>query len=70
VSDDGPGVPPEGLPRLFEPFYSTKEHGTGLGLAIVKRTIEAHGGRIQAASAMEGGLAVTIELPAVEGSAS
>jgi signal transduction histidine kinase len=64
VADDGPGVAPEDVPHLFEPFFSTKEHGTGLGLAIVRRTIEAHGGRIEASAAVEGGLAMTIELPA------
>jgi signal transduction histidine kinase len=64
VADDGPGVAPADVPHLFEPFFSTKEHGTGLGLAIVRRTIEAHGGRIEASAAAEGGLAMTIELPA------
>ena len=64
VADDGPGVAPEDVPHLFEPFFSTKEHGTGLGLAIVRRTIEAHGGRIEASAAVEGGLAMIIELPA------
>jgi len=63
VADDGPGVAPDDVPHLFEPFFSTKEHGTGLGLAIVRRTIEAHGGRIEASAAAEGGLAMTIELP-------
>jgi signal transduction histidine kinase len=67
VTDDGPGVPPEALPRLFEPFFSLKPHGTGLGLAIARRTVEAHGGRIEASCPAEGGLAVRIELPRVEG---
>jgi signal transduction histidine kinase len=66
VSDTGPGVPAEAHPRLFEPFFSLKEHGTGLGLAIARRTIEAHGGRITAEPGTEGGLAFHIELPLAE----
>jgi signal transduction histidine kinase len=61
VSDSGPGVPPDALGRLFEPFFSLKEHGTGLGLAIAKRTIDAHGGRITATSGP--GMTFDIELP-------
>jgi signal transduction histidine kinase len=49
VSDSGAGVPPDAVPRLFEPFFSLKPNGTGLGLAIVKRTVEAHGGGVAAA---------------------
>jgi signal transduction histidine kinase len=63
VSDNGPGVPPDALPRLFEPFFSLKATGTGLGLAIVKRTVEAHGGRVAAGAASPTGLTVEIELP-------
>jgi signal transduction histidine kinase len=64
VGDSGPGVPAEALPRLFEPFFSLKTTGTGLGLAIVKRTIEAHGGRVEARPAGAGGLLLHVELPA------
>jgi len=63
VSDTGPGVPPEALPRLFEPFFSLKTTGTGLGLAIAKRTVDAHGGRITAASPPGNGLEIRVEVP-------
>ena len=65
VRDSGPGVPADALPRLFEPFFSLKTTGTGLGLAIVKRTVEAHGGRVEARPAGAGGLLLRVELPAV-----
>jgi signal transduction histidine kinase len=66
VRDSGPGVPPETLARLFEPFFSQKTNGTGLGLAIVRRTIEAHGGRIEATSPAGEGLTMDVELPLAE----
>jgi len=71
VSDDGTGVSPEHMRRLFEPFYradpsrSRRTGGTGLGLMIVRRAVEAHGGEVRAESATEGGLAVVFDLPAV-----
>ena len=63
VVDGGPGAPADVVARLFEPFFTSKAHGTGLGLAIVKRTIEAHGGRIDAERVPDAGLAFRIELP-------
>ncbi len=68
VSDRGPGVPPESLPRLLEPFYRpdaarTRESGgVGLGLAIVKSCAEACGGRVEVANREGGGLEVTLKL--------
>src|SRR6185436_18086318 len=48
VEDSGPGVPPEVLPKIFDPYFSTKSAGTGLGLAIARKAVEEHGGRIHA----------------------
>ncbi|MEA2492030.1 MAG: two-component system, NtrC family, nitrogen regulation sensor histidine kinase NtrY, partial [Acidobacteriota bacterium] len=62
VEDDGPGVPPELLPKIFDPYFSTKSTGTGLGLAIARKAIEEHGGRIHAEN-VDPGLRVVIELP-------
>jgi signal transduction histidine kinase len=63
VEDDGPGVPPEVLPKIFDPYFSTKSTGTGLGLAIARKAIEDHGGSITAEN-LHPGLRVNIELPA------
>ena len=69
VTDDGPGVPPEELPRLFEPFYrldrsrSRDTGGSGLGLAIVRTAMESCGGTTVAWLPDTGGFAVTIRLP-------
>jgi signal transduction histidine kinase len=65
VTDTGPGVPAEALPRLFEPFFSGKAQGTGLGLAIAKRTVEAHGGRIDATTGPGRGMTFGVTLPVV-----
>ena len=63
IRDNGCGIPPERLPRIFEAFYSTREEGTGLGLAIVKQIVEAAGGRIQAESEIGRGTSFEIHLP-------
>jgi len=66
VTDNGPGVPADALPRLFEPFFSTKQSGTGLGLAIARHAVEAHGGAIVAAPAEGTGLTFRVTLPLAE----
>ena len=63
IADSGPGLTPQQLKHLFDPFYSTKATGTGLGLAIVHRIAEAHGGRVTAMNCPEGGAAFTIQIP-------
>lgn len=50
VEDTGPGIPPDLLPRVFEPYVTTKTKGLGLGLTIARRIVEAHGGRIEVES--------------------
>ncbi|HEY0760409.1 MAG TPA: ATP-binding protein [Acidisarcina sp.] len=70
VTDSGPGVPPDELKRLFDPFYrigSARDRNTGdvgLGLAITRQAVEFHGGTVTARNLAAGGLAVTIKLPA------
>ena len=61
--DDGPGVPDEVLPRVFDLFYTTKGRGTGLGLPIAKRIVEAYGGALQVSCREGSGACVTVELP-------
>ncbi|HEY0511121.1 MAG TPA: ATP-binding protein [Thermoanaerobaculia bacterium] len=63
VLDSGPGVPPELLPRIFDPYFSTHDTGTGLGLPIARRIAEEHGGAITARNRPEGGLEVVVTLP-------
>jgi two-component system sensor histidine kinase HupT/HoxJ len=66
VRDTGPGISPEALTRIFEPFYTTKEvgKGTGLGLAIAYGIVQEHGGQIVASNHADGGAILTVELPA------
>ncbi len=62
LSDNGPGIQPEQLPHLFEPFFTTREEGTGIGLAISKTIIESHDGRIMADNNSQGGATFEIAL--------
>ncbi len=67
VVDCGSGIPPENLPRIFEPFFSTRRKGTGLGLSIVKNIVETHGGEITVRNNDESpGCTVEVSLPIAE----
>ncbi len=63
IQDTGPGIPPEIMPRIFSPFFTTKEKGTGLGLAISYGIIERHGGKIDLKSELGKGTTAIISLP-------
>ena len=65
IADTGPGIAPEHLGKIFDPFFSTKEKGTGLGLALVQQILAEHGGRIEVASPPSGGTAFILTLPAL-----
>lgn len=64
VLDDGPGIAPENVERVWEPDFTTKARGTGLGLALVRQTVQAHGGRVWARNRPEGGAEFGVALPA------
>jgi len=63
ISDDGPGIANETLPRIFDPFFTTEENGIGLGLAISYEIITAHGGTMRVKSEWGKGAAFSITLP-------
>jgi signal transduction histidine kinase len=65
VEDTGQGLSASDTSRLFEPFYTTKEHGMGMGLSICRTIVEAHGGSIRAVPGSRGGARFEVELPAV-----
>ena len=76
VSDHGPGIPADELPRIFDPFYrggdalSKQIHGNGLGLSLVKRIVAAHGGQVTVSTRAGAGSSFTISLPAAAPDAS
>lgn len=68
VTDTGPGIPAEVLPRVFDPFFSTKPEGSGLGLSVSYAIARAHGGDLQVSSDAERGTTFTLILPVDSGS--
>lgn len=63
VEDTGCGIDPENIPKIFEPYFTTKDLGIGLGLALTKRIIDEHGGRIVVNSVAGSGTAVIVSMP-------
>ncbi len=63
VTDNGPGIAPEALPRIFEPLFSTKNFGVGLGMAVVNQVLEQHGGKVEIDSAAGHGTEIRLLLP-------
>ncbi|HSK10600.1 MAG TPA: ATP-binding protein [Vicinamibacterales bacterium] len=68
--DTGPGIPPDDLSRILDPFFTTKEKGTGLGLSVVYGLIERHGGKLDISSTVGVGTTVVLRLPALPGGAA
>ncbi|TAN49161.1 MAG: HAMP domain-containing protein [Methylococcaceae bacterium] len=68
VHDNGPGIAPEFLERVFEPYVTSKTKGTGLGLAVVRKIIEEHGGSIRIDAQHKNGTGFIIRLPLMESS--
>ena len=64
IADDGPGIPPEKLEKVFEAYFTTKDKGTGLGLAIVKHNVELYGGAIWVESELGKGARFILSFPA------
>jgi signal transduction histidine kinase len=63
VADNGPGVSPDVMDKMFSPFFTTKPQGSGLGLAIVRKIVDAHDGRIDVSPRPEGGVRFRVTLP-------
>jgi signal transduction histidine kinase len=63
ITDTGPGIPPDSLEKIFEPFFSKRAGGTGLGLAIARQMVENHGGKVEVESQLGKGTTFRIRLP-------
>ena len=67
VTDDGSGIPPADLERIFDPLFTTKRTGTGLGLTIVQSVAEAHGATVEIRPAVPRGSTFALRWPAAPG---
>ena len=65
VADNGPGVAPETLDRIFVPFFSSKPGGSGIGLSLARQIALAHAGRIEVRAGSQGGAVFSLVLPAI-----
>lgn len=63
VTDNGPGILPQVMDKIFIPFFTTKQGGSGIGLSLCRQIISRHGGNIRAENRPEGGCAIHIQLP-------
>jgi signal transduction histidine kinase len=63
IDDDGPGMPPDVLRRIFHPFFTTKEEGTGLGVPTAQKILDAHGGCLDVRSEPSRGSTFVVTLP-------
>lgn len=63
VRDQGPGIPPDALPRIFRPYFTTKRDGTGIGLAVAQQVVQGHGGEINVQTSPVRGTTFTVRLP-------
>lgn len=63
VADNGPGIEPDRLEKIFDPFHTSKTEGTGLGLAITRKLVEAHGGTVEVESTLGAGATFVVTLP-------
>jgi len=66
VADDGPGIAPSIIDKIFDPFYSTRDAGTGLGLTMVHRIVDEHDGHIEVASEPGVGTSFTVSFPVLQ----
>jgi signal transduction histidine kinase len=66
VDDDGPGIPEQNRPKVFDPFFTTREGGIGLGLTVTRQIVDAHHGRIVAEASEWGGARFKVSLPRKE----
>jgi signal transduction histidine kinase len=66
ISDTGPGIAPELVERVFDPFFSTKQRGSGLGLAICAGIAQTHGARLRAANRPGGGARFSVDFPVAQ----